>query len=180
MVSIQFTTLIAMVAILVGCTPIKPLENTTEPSSKGEVKQQVGFDISRTFYRSVKDVDKVLGKSTGGHKLKADSSNRGRTPGELREYAEGKDLKYALARFFKGKCVSVQLELTEPFERPEDALTSVGLDVTPFLAFAEESILATRWRTKKLGNYLFKDVSAFRLESNGKFYIVQFELVDPD
>lgn len=167
------------VAFGAGCAPLKPSRTSPSPSSTPKQAPQK-FDVKTAFYKSPKDVERILGESSGGHKLKADASNRGRTPGELREYSAGKHWQYALARFYKGRCVSIQLELLESFERPDDALKSVGLDVSKFLDFAEEAPLATRWRAKKLGNYLFKDISAFRTKVDAKFNIVQFELVDPD
>lgn len=101
------------------------------------------------------------------------------TPGEFREYSWGPQKKSVLARFFKGKCVELQLELPETYDDPIEAVKSVGVDPSPVIPMAEAP-LATRW-TAKLGKFLFKDVAAIKSTNpDGKYDMVQFELADPD
>jgi hypothetical protein len=182
-----------LMVFLVGCTQDVPSENkldipasasasasatkTSAPPVVATPKLEA-FDISTTFYKNMKEVDVIFGKSTGGHRLKDDASNRGRIPGVLREYAPGKHWKYALVRFYKDKCVSVQLELPSQYETAEEALLSVGLDVSAVLP-VKTAPLATRW-TAKVGDNLFKDISAYRTEMEGKFEIIAYELADPE
>lgn len=180
MVKLFLAAIVLLAVMLAGCTPVTTSGTTSKLSTDALPEQRTQFDLSQTFYKSPNEIDRIFGTSTGGHKLKADASNRGRIPGELREYGKGTHWQYALVRFYKNKCVSVQLELTKSYETAEDALASFGIDVTSFMQFAEVSPMATRWRSKKIGSYLFKDVSAYRQDLDGKFNFVQFELVDPD
>jgi hypothetical protein len=159
-----------------GCAPLKPSGPSPTSNSTPKVAPQE-FDVKAAFYKSPKNVDAMFGKPTGSNKIKADDPTR--TPGEFREYSWGPQKKHVLVRFYKGKCVMIQLELLESFDDPVNAVKSVGVDpssVTPMT----EAPMATRWKAK-LGSFIFKDVAAIKSTSpEGKFDMVQFELADPD
>lgn len=166
------------VAFGAGCAPLKP-SGTSHSSSSTPKQAPQKFDVKPVFYKSPKDVDAIFGKPSGSNKIKADSSTKGMTPGEFREYRWGPGKKYVLARFFKGKCVEIHMELPEPFDDPIEAVKSVGVDPSPVNPMTEAP-MATMWTTK-LGDFLFKDVAAIKSSSpDGKFDMVQFELADPD
>lgn len=177
---IRFFTLLTLciVTLISGCS--SPTQSGV-PSSKAKdaVSAPPKFDVTKAFYKSPKEVDQIFGQPTGGNVIKADASTKGMTPGEFRDYSWGVGKKYVLVRFFKGKAVMIQMELQEPFEDAIEAVKSVGVDPSPVTPRAEAQ-MATRW-TAKLGGFLFKDVAAIKSTSpEGKFDMVQFELVDPD
>jgi hypothetical protein len=162
----------------IGCAPMEPARAAVEPEQPTRTSASI-FDVKTTFYKSTRVVDAIFGKPTGSNKIKANSSTKGMTPGEYREYTWGPEKKIVLARFLKGKCVMIQLELPESFDNAVEAVKSVGIDPSPVLPMTVAP-MATRWKAK-LGMFIFKDVAAIKSTSpEGKFDMVQFELADPD
>jgi len=133
------------------------------------------FDLKTLFYAAPTDVDKAFGKPTGGSII----TQTDQIPGEHREYDYAPENKHVLARFFRNKCVMIQIELPRRYDDALEALRSMGIDASSISPMVEAPA-ATRW-TAKVGGTIFKDVAAINSSMDGSsgFDTVQFELAEP-